>query len=230
MGTLYTTDKLVELVRERLDDKSEPYLVSDDMLAEIIDDVQHEYCEATLCLTDSDTYTITLIAGTSLYQLDSRIAKVRRGYLTSGLRRVDAVTRKGIEDVYYTVDYGAQNQYAWRTATGEPRYMVTDYDDGYVRVVPIPTAVDTIELEVYLRPAPITDVGDTLTLADDKARDLIPGVLAQCYGMQDSEIYDAKQEQMWLAKWERKLGRRTGQIERNTRGAGNVRFNRNGVW
>ncbi len=229
MAVTYTTAKIVASIRHYLDDAITPYLVSDTALYEALDDAQHEFAERTLCLPDSTNYTISVVAETKWYDLDERISVIRSGYLTTNATTVEPATAAELPGVTLAEDYGVSPA-NWRTATGTPQVMITDLEEGQIRLVPEPTSNDTLELSVYLNPEIITGASVEPTIPDRWRQHLVAGALSRLFMAQDTETYDPKAANTWFTKWEIALDRATGIIERNTRGPGVVRMSSNSVW
>lgn len=229
MADLYTTERVIGLIRDTLRDTVEPYLVSDDTLAASLDEIQRRFTEHTLCLTNASDYTLDVVEGTVWYDLDPRIIKVRRAYLVGAMRDVLPTTSEDVQRLTFVQDYGQAGN-DWRRRVGVPELMITDLEQGKVRLTPTPQADDTMELEVYLYPAPVADVDSPLSIPDRWRTALVPGVVAELYLKQDSELYDPKAAERFMQIWEMRLREALSAIERNTRGPGNVKMSKRGVW
>lgn len=229
MADTYTTAKIVALIRITLDDTVEPYLVTDEEIYAALDDVQFEFAERTLCLTDAENFTIDVVADDPWYVLDERIIKVREGYLATAKTVVEVITSTELEGTTLADDYG-NSPSNWRASTGTPWAMVTDIAQGSVRLVPQPVTTDTIELTAYVYPTKITLAALSLSIPDRWRQHLVAGALSRLYLSQDTETYDPKAANTWLSKWENSVLKAIGTIERNTRGPGVVRMSRNSVW
>lgn len=229
MADTYTTAKIVALIRAKLDDSVTPYLVSDDEIAAALDEKQHEFAERTLCLTDSENFSISVLADDPWYVLDERIIKVREGYLTTAKTVVQAISSAALDSITLADDYG-KSPSNWRTSTGTPWAMVTDIAQGSVRLVPQPVTTDTIELTAYVYPTKLTSISVELVIPDRWRQHLIAGALSVLFMAQDTETYDPKSAAQWGRVWESSVLKAVGTIERNTRGPGVVRMSRNSVW
>jgi len=229
MADYYTAEKIVTIIRSKLADTVEPYLLSDDDLVHYIDEAQREYAERTLCMRDATTYTVSVTADDPWITVDPRILHIREGYLQTSRRTLKPITLSRMSGELFSPDYG-QLRVGWRTTTGTPEYMITDIQEGAIRLAPIPVASETLEFVASLYPADFTDVDDALTLPDRDRRDLPYGVLMRVYGMQDSELFDPQAEAKNRSLWELAISRGVERHQKFSRGAGNVRFNNTGVW
>jgi hypothetical protein len=230
MADFYTSSKISAMIRARLDDSSEPYLISDTLLAEALDDAQREYAKRTLCLRDASNYSITVTADEPLYDVDPLIMSIRSARLATSLRNVVPTTLAQISERIGTPDYGLFTS-NWQDATGTPEFAITDMETDKIRLVPIPTYTsETMNLIVYLYPTPITALDVELTIPDRMRPDLVAGALHRLYRIEDAEIYDPKAADRWGRDWAEKLHRAESDLKRDTRGGGVVRMSTRGVW
>lgn len=110
-------------------------------LTRFINEAQNRVCIDALAIKDSSTFSISVVAGTAEYTLDSRILQIKGIYLNSN--------GKELIEAEYEDLYGMQN---WRTNTGTPTHYVLDIDTGKIRLYPEPESNDTIYLVVYRLP------------------------------------------------------------------------------
>ena len=229
MADTYTVERVIELVRERLDDRAEPYLVSDQQIATALDIAQREFVEETLCLTNSSSYTIDVVADTAWYDVDPSIMHIRNGYLRTARTELAQASEADISDFLSAPDYG-QIKNDWRSAEGTPQYMVTDLETDKIRLVPSPIQNDTLELSVHPYPTLVAESDTELSIPDIWRPTLVAGACAQLYRTDDAELYDAQAADRALGEWKMHLSRARAQYERNNRGPGRVHMARTGVW
>lgn len=225
----YTTDDIATLIRKKLDDNHGYVGVDDDMLASAIDTAQREFVVATRCLFDNESQTIAVTANTPDYALDDNILHLRNGFLETSAATVTPTTVGEIETAYIGTDYG-QIQCNWRTATGTPRWMITDLHDEKIILVPNPVVTETLTISAHLYPDVVNTLDDAMQIPNKWRKDLIFGVLAELYMIQDSELYDPRAADRNEGVWRRKLYQRSAEIELTKRGPGVVRKARNGYW
>jgi len=219
-----TIAELITLIREQADDTVEPYLVPEYFIIQSIDEAQQQFVEDAIPLTRE--FTLAVTAGTSLYPIDELLMKPRFARSSVNKNELRFATLNEI-DTTSTTGFSSA---AWRDATGVPQFIITDELHGYWRLYPSPAIDDTITVNAFYLPEPVTSATDDLSIPARWHPALVLGALARIYGLQDSEVYDPKLQQQSEARWMYAIARARGLIERDTRGAGVVAFNRNGVW
>ena len=231
MARTYTTERIVELIRRKMEDEVLPYIVADDFVYQAIDEAQNEFVERTHCITDATTFAPTVTEDDPWVAISDRILQIRRATLTTDGGAVQPITLAEMEmNPSRGLDYGVQNISAWRTATGTPKYVITDLDDENGRLVPIPVEDDTLTLEVYAYPKVIEDDAQDPMIPDRWAAYLVNGALTRLLLVEDHEVYDRDAGRLQAALWENAIARAVGYFERNRRGPGTVQFSTNGVW
>lgn len=172
---------LIAVFRDRVGDAVEPFLWSDDNVQEYLDDAHNEAAERARLIKDSLTAaicTIAVVANTAAYLLDPRILSVERAKLD--LQRLPLeLTSTPALDGGSSAFAGRSNGYSfttglavgWETATGAPVSAALDDEGGRwkLTLVPIPTAADTLRLQVFRLPM--------ASLTDDNATPEIPSRL-----------------------------------------------------
>jgi hypothetical protein len=89
---------------------------------------------------------IPLVVAQQAYTLPRNILHVREGRLITAKRTVHpANANKAVHA--RTDDYGEVVNTSFWTATGVPQWFVRDYKKGSILLTPIPSAVDTLELQ-----------------------------------------------------------------------------------
>jgi len=223
-----TTDELVAQVRTTLDDVVEDYLVSDAQIVHALNQAQLQFAEDVLPIfTRANTYPYT--AGNPHIFADDSIMKVRRAVLANG-QLVRPITRTEMDLGYVTYDYGQRVVENWRTMTGEPRYLITDYATLEWRLVPTPTTDGTLTIEAYSYPQDLVSGVQDPEIPLRWHYSLVHGALARIYLIQDAELYNPDTALAWQAVWDRELAEAKARLERNRRGPTATRFNSTSVW
>ena len=145
--------ELVTELRNKLDDKgghltdwelpasSNLLRWTNDELVLLINEAEKEVCRRTPLLIDGTTEDVVQIdveADESLYQLNSVITRVLRVKTTSDDKILNGVSWKDLESV----------DSKWDTRTGTVLNYILDWDTGYIKLQPIPTATDTLSMRV----------------------------------------------------------------------------------
>jgi hypothetical protein len=169
-------------------------LWSNESLARYINEAQKQAVRRSLLIKDFTTYTITTVANTSTYTLDSKIIRVKDiDNDTDGL----PLTELQYEDVR-----GVQN---WKTAAGTPDYYIVDYDMGKIRLYKIPEAVHTLNLVVYRLPLKDLD-WDTGSSASPEIREeyqipMLHYAAFLAYSKQDVDAFDPQKAMYHLQQF-----------------------------
>jgi hypothetical protein len=221
-----TTDDLVALTRQTLDDALEPYLVPDDAITTALDRAQREFVERTLCL-QVHARPASLVTGASLLWLDEDVLRVRS--LTLDNRPLQLCSMREMNMGYIVRDYGLRTQASWQDAVGTPEVAITDAQDGALRLVPITTGDITLYLDAYVYP-PLMSEGEDPAIPQQWRSDLVSGAMVHLLVTRNANVFDPKGAEVWRQTWHRALAEAYAGIHRGQRGAQTARFNRNGVW
>lgn len=141
-----TTDDLLNLAREFLGDKVEPYLWSDDFLLSALNRAEQEVAIRVLPFHDETTDAVTkisVVADTDTYALDPRVIRID-GLLYDGT----PLPQADPEDLFKT-----QGE-TWRDQTGTPTAWFCDGRN--ITLVPTPIFSGTVRLQV--KRLPLTDL------------------------------------------------------------------------
>lgn len=178
---------LLDIVREELDDTVEPYLWSNEFLADCATDAQNEACRRARLIVDSDTEDIAEIdleANTATYALDPRVIRVERAIVDGEslplrfmLRRHMDAQRPGWED----------------EEAATPEIIIPDWSSRKIRLFPAPDAVGTLRLTVIRLPlAPLNDLDDEFEIPEHFQRNLRHWIKHRAFLKHDSETLDKK--------------------------------------
>lgn len=221
-----TTDELVELARQTLDDVIEPYLVSDARIIQALDLAQRDFAERTLCLTVAGA-PLTLIAEEPFTYLADDVLRVR-AFTVDG-RSVPPTTFRAVCMGGSPTDYGPRVTDATLTEMGRPRAGITDLQSDAVRWAPTPDQAYEATMDYYAYPPRMAD-GEEPTIPPRWRGELVAGAAARLYKSRDVEVFDPRAAQMYQQQWYTTLAEAYASTQRGQRGAQTAQFNRNGVW
>lgn len=213
-----SADNLVAIFRSDMSDPELPgsgddsdSLWLDSEIKDWLAEAQRELCERVDILFDAASYNITTVAATSLYAVDDEITKIRRGKVAGG-RTLEVVSVKELLRRYQPTSYEL-NVVDWESMTGDPRYIVTDYEQDQVKLVPEPTQIETIELHVYRLPT-----GDSMEIPNKYRRELLHRTKHFAYMKDDVDSQDLKKAAFYDDRWELAVNRIDRMFKRLNRG------------
>lgn len=197
------------VVREMLDDQSEPYLWSDETLNRYLNNAVREACiRARLLKDDADSmpslcqYPVT--AGQPIIKLKREILVVRTGMLDGSCHKLWALTGESMDRHCPT----------WQSTTqqpGTPQYMVMDLAQKTLRLYPTADVSGLLRIRAWRMPL------DKELMATDAAEPVIAlpdpeefkhWVAHEAYLKKDSETFDATRSSTHLALFEQRFGSR----------------------
>jgi hypothetical protein len=176
---------LLALARTELDDEEEDYLWSDALLYQYLDLAQLEFAKQTECFKDSFTDSVVEVdvaANESTVELNPLIIRIEKAYLKSENTEVRVINENEIAQEY--------EGETWRTATGTPQFLVFDADSTYGRLIPTPTANDTIYLSVIRYPLRAVSATSTTIEIKDRRHQymLLDWVKHLAYSVNDADV------------------------------------------
>jgi hypothetical protein len=195
-----TASDLIFIAREHyLDDTEQEYLWSDAYLLYALNEAQREACRRQRLLMDEETSAIcelTLVSGTSLYSLDSRVLLVDQMRDASG----NLIAQKTEEELSRDIP-------TWRTDTGEPLYFVQK--NRRIRLSPIPTDDEDGEtryLSVWR--LPLADIGpdDSPEIDEEYHEFLLHWVAYKAFHRRDEDTYDPEKAGQHRVLFEDRFG------------------------
>ena len=215
------TADLLAILREDLDDPEMPgngddsdCLWSDSELTRYLAEAQEIVCSKADVLFDQTTFTITTAAdGDGLYAWDPGITKIRKGIVT-GQRVLDVLSVSEINRKFNVTDLG-WTLTDWEESEGDPKYIVTDYEVGYVRLVPIPVQAETIKLHVYRLP---TDSA-VMEIPERYRRELLLFAKYKAYDKNDADVHNGNLALKYKGEWKQALNELTKEEKRRNKGA-----------
>lgn len=177
----------IELFRRETGDTEEAYLWSDEEIVGYLNESANDAAERALLIEDSttaDCCEITLVPGTSTYELHDSVIRVKRASLAG--KPMHASSIEAMDET------GA----SWETMAGLPHTFIVNGQNTSIRFVPAPTEAGTVNLIVYRRPLePLTVDNDTAEpeFKSIYHRRLLDGLLMHAYRKHDA---DAKNENL----------------------------------
>jgi hypothetical protein len=226
-----TPATLLERFRREMDDiydeDDEAPLWSNEEIYGYMDDAQKEFARRTRYFPTVDT-GIAVTNGSPYVSLPlSKYTDIRKVRLESDgrtvlLRNYIEVEGTELEDDYGTHFLGGH----WESLTGTPAILITDMAKDQGRLVPIPTADDTLEVVGWRLPLKdITVSSSKFEVTEDHyIRKFTYGMRALAYEKHDSQTYNEAMAAKFKAKWEDWLDETADQIKHATRRTGTVQY------
>jgi len=238
-----TLRQLFERFRSDVDDNADPGLWSSNDLEVYLNWALTQLAERALYFFDRTTWAslpVTAddpqLAATSANKLQA-IIKVYRARLASTEEDLTVGTMAQVSEAVRKDDYGqisGLSSTSWEVSTGTPRVLVTDYyDDGSLRLGPIPTGADTVSLWAFRRPLKYVsyEASGKISIAEaigvshlDHQLALIQGMKAMAYRKSDPEALDLDLAQAEEERFSSKLLEIKAERQRTLRPPGTVRY------
>jgi hypothetical protein len=213
-----SVDDLVAIFRSDLSDPELPgsgddsdSLWSDAEITDWLLEAQDELCERVDLLFDATSFSIKTVAGNGLYAIDDEITKLRRGKVAGG-RTLESVSVKELLRRYQPSSFELTVT-DWEGVTGDPYYMVTDYELGMVKLVPEPVAIETIELHVYRLPT-----SSNLEIPNKYRRSLLHKAKHFAYMKDDVDSQNLTKAGYHEDRWEQSVEKTDRMFKRLNRG------------
>ena len=175
------TTELRNMFRSEFSDDVVPYLVSDALVYNYIDDAQKMFCRKTEGIEDGRSFTLAVAPGTEWYDLDPVILKIRKAVNTATGREVSLINTERAELAGVRFD----------GRTGPLNVLVLGIEKNAARAWPVPNAAAAVELQVFRLPRTV-EAGDSLELDEQHHQHLLLWVKHRAYGIQDSEVTDKR--------------------------------------
>jgi hypothetical protein len=203
---------------------------------------QHDFAKRTLCLADASTASVVQLAVTNtskwvpysplILEFDPMSA-----YSAVLEREIPILDKYDFHRRMGGDDYGLRRPLStgWRTRTGSAQALISGIEVDKLRIYPIPTADDTLEVQVKRLPINlITDISSTsVEVPEIQAmfhEDLIVYMMHRAYLKQDAECYDKGMSADYLDMWENEtIPEAKSMLKRSTVNKGSVaRYRSNG--
>ena len=202
-----TLAELIRAFRDEIKDTIKPYLVSDDAARRYANQAQIEAARRARLLVDSssDLCRIDYSAGEPVIDTDSRIVSLRRVRIETAARPLRLAKAAEMDEEFCGWDSS--------TSQSRPFIAVVDYGTDQLRLYPTPATAGTLCLTVTREPLNLLVNDEDSPEIPRRLHDrLIPWMKHRAYGMQDSDLYDAKQAALSLAEFEQEFGAAIGAI------------------
>jgi hypothetical protein len=211
---------LIAAYRLRADDRVEPYSANDDAVTAWLNEATDEAAVRAKLIHDSVSAVcqVKVTAGQSTVTIAPEIFEIASARLASRDLGLDGVDQSvldsdaGIPDSR-SIARPYRNRFwcnsRWRERTGLPRYFIQDGDQ--LRLVPIPTADDTLNLGVYRTTLQTERMKSNTEVPKIQARWhalLVPWAIYRAFSRRDEEQYDERMAAIGLAEFEATFGKR----------------------
>ena len=192
-----TLAELIAAYRAESFDSVKPYFVPDELATLYANEAQVEAVRRSVPLRDS-SLTASVSAGEPVVPLDKKVLRIIRARLKSQARPLEFLT-------IYELDRGTS---AWETMTGIPRVLVTDYQNGAVRLWPKPIRDEELLLTVERLPVKMEADTDEPEIREEHHRSLVNWILYRAYSRQDADMFDPNKAAIALKQFESEFGAR----------------------
>lgn len=192
-----TLAELIAAYRTESFDTAKPPFVPDELAAMYANEAQTEAVRRSVPLRDS-SLTASVAANEPVVPLDKKVLRIIRARLQSQARPLEFLT-------IYELDRGTS---AWETMTGIPRVLVTDYQNGAVRLWPKPVRDEELLLTVERLPVKMETDTDEPEIREEHHRSLVNWMLYRAYSRQDADMFDPNKAAIALKQFESEFGAR----------------------
>lgn len=230
-----SADELKDRFRSEVDDleggaQEDDYLWSDDEIYEYMDLAQRKFVRKTEILrktypfnqTDDDgveltALTFTASGATGFLDLHPKVIRVLSARMqnSSHSEPLDIVDFQRLNAGFYDDDYGWLFTRDWQARTGPARYIITNMQEDMVRLVPIPTEDDVVELMVKHMPLYRVECGSTLEVTEMEDQLIMLHYMKhRAFLKQDADVYDKELSREFLAYFNAETDERRREIGR----------------
>jgi predicted heme/steroid binding protein len=186
---------LYDRFRTDVFDTAEPYLWTDGEVFAYMDAAQKQFCRLSGGIKDASSALtqVPIVATEAWVTYDPRILKITRANRLSDFRKVEVMTIESLESVNAADDYGIASAYTLDNIQGAVQAIVTNLEDGKIRLVRVPKENDTLQLAVYRLPlVTINDTDMALEIDEQHHEYLLLWMKKLAYSKQDAETRDDK--------------------------------------
>lgn len=197
-----TALKILRRLRNDLQDIVEPYLWQDEELLDYLSEAQEQFCKQGMPIIDSKSSicSIEIEAGdedVKYHESIQRIIEAKAKEFVNGVpkyHKIKVTTQSNFLDLESTNthDYGnTVHNETWIHQRGELYAIAVDYDQEYLRLIPIPNKDYTLLLTVERLPLnEINDVNDELEVRSIYHSAIRNWAAYLAFMRQDSETFD----------------------------------------
>lgn len=194
-----TLSELRDSFRRKSGDLAKPYFFTDAELDEWANEAEVEACRRAHLIVDSQGQIaqLSVAAGESVLDIDSRIIAIRRARLSSGRTLRPVVVRSMDESCP-----------GWENATAStPVIYIPDYQTSAIRLHPPSAAKDTVYLTVVRAPMNrMVEDDDCPEIAERYHSALVEYMLAEGFGTADADMFDPKRVERSAANFAAEFG------------------------
>jgi len=181
------TDDVLARFRAEMSDEVKPYLWSDSLVYQYINEAQKSFCRFTNGILDSRTVAVTqlnVVPNTQWYDLNKSILKIRTATRSDTGVTVEMVNPERLADASIRFD----------GRVGPLRALVQGLEEHAVRAWPVPSETVTVNLTVFRLPLiDLTEDGDQEFEIDVQHHSyLLLWVKHLAYDKQDAETFDRR--------------------------------------
>lgn len=198
-----TPQRLYDLFRLDVDDKTQPFLWSDEEVFEYLNDAQDMFCRLAYGIPDASTPKVVEVAiasGDQWSSLHPSILQIRRAELNSTGRKLSVVNFEDLDTLgSISDDYGWPRHTNWSSLiTQDPGpidYMIIGMEDNRARWVRVPMEDDRVNLIVYRRPLCRFDIDKIPTefeIDEIHHIHLLKWMRSLAYAKQDPDTFNPK--------------------------------------
>jgi Family of unknown function (DUF6682) len=187
-----TLNDILTTARAYLNDINQPYIWTDDQLVVCVNKVVDVLAERCFLIEDTLTASvcqITVVANTSIYDVDDHIVRISRAKLASSTRDPLTILREGGVE-YMDAQYPTWETYNVDTPTA---LLTRGIGTNKVRLWPPPDANDTVNMTVFRKPLTLLSKSNLAAVPEIQSKfhwRIFNGVLAEAYSFQDKEGED----------------------------------------
>lgn len=231
----FTADELKDRFRSEVDDleggaQEDDYLWSDDEIYEYMDLAQRKFVRKTEVLrktypfntTDDDgveltALTFTASGATGFLNIHPKIIRVLSARMQndSHSEPLEIIDFQRLNAGFYDDDYGWLFTRDWQARTGNARYLITNMQEDMVRLVPIPTQDDTVELMIKHLPLYEVECGSDLEVSESEDHLIMLSYMKhRAFLKQDADIYDKDLSDKFLALFNAEADERRREVGR----------------
>jgi len=167
---------------------------SNEELTTYINEAVNRACRASFLIKKAETdFDIAVTAGTAIYQLDTRIIRVKSVELAS--------KGKPLFPTEYEELMGIQN---WRVRASTPEMYIIDESDKQITLYPIPVIDDTLHLIYYRLPLVSLDWGSNsndVEMPEEYQIDMLDYAAHMAYLKDEANTFDPQRSEYYRQKF-----------------------------
>lgn len=227
---LYTSDQMIEDFRSDVGDRADvdasgnprDTLWSDTDILRYLNSALARWARDTLALRR--VYTFDTLANDPLIRFpwSEIITVLSVGMIVPSFGWDRELREFNLHDGWIDDDYGIQITRTFEIdRAGVPKGYTRDYDDTFLRIWPVPTAVGVLTINAYVMPSPLV-IGQPLpNIMGQIDLDLVMQWMKNlAYRKQDSDVIDLDRADSFKAEYLRDIKDRKSEIDQSRRDGG----------